>query len=500
MSSYKDLREFAAMLKDEGQFKDVNTPINVARETNELQALMRYLANQDGPALMLHNLEGYNTPDIPVLFNPFGTRERTSMTMGLRDPLETKMEHARLINAKDEWKAPVILDRDQAPCKEVVIEEKDIDMRKQIPHVWFGKEQPSFITNAVTVSHDPETGERNVGWYRYIQFMDAEHPTGESYSEEREKQWLAAFFWWNPPASHIGFHVHKAAQAGKPLEVAIACNVDPAIHLASGTGLSFGEDEYAYAGALKGAPVELVKCDTVDLEVPAHAEFVLEGLCYPDQLELTGRHSNPVGYYDPIGQFPCVKIQHITHRKNPQWYATMEMVPPFDHNYIALLPVEGELLADLKAKIPEVNDVVVTPNMGYIVQLTVDGADKPHTEFGKYVIHAVWGAAGRWARTAKWVTVVGPDVDPYDLASVEWAVMTRVQPYSDTLINKSGQAMVLDVSAPRSEQFGAFNSEQIGIDATIKIPERFKEYAPVSNATPDEVAAIREKLKDLIEG
>jgi UbiD family decarboxylase len=286
---------------------------------------------------------------------------------------------------------------------------------------------------------------------------------------------------------------------GKPIEIAIACNVDPAIHMAAGTGLSYGEDEYEYAGALRGSPVELVKCDTVDLEVPAHAEFVLEGVCYPEEQELTGRHSNPVGYYDVIGQFPCVKIHHITHRKNPQWYATMEMVPPFDHNYIALLPVEGELLADLRAKIPEVNDVVVTPNMGYIVQLSVDGADKPHVEFGKYVIHAVWGAAGRWARTAKWVTIVGPDVDPYDLKSVEWAVMTRVQPFSDTIINKSAQAMILDVSAPRSEQFGAFNSEQIGIDATIKVPERFKEYAPVSNATAEEVAAIREKLKDILE-
>ncbi len=499
MGSYKDLREFVAMLKDQGQFQEIDVPLNAARETNELQTLMRYVCDQDGPALMLNNLEGYNTPGIPMLFNPFGTRERTSMAMGMRDPLETKLEHARLMTAKDEWHAPKILSRDQAPCKEVVIEEKDIDMRKQIPHVWFGKEQPSFITNAITVSHDPETGERNVGWYRYIQFMDAEHPTGESYTEEQERRWLAAFFWWNPVASHIGLHVSKAHKMGKPLELAIACNVDPAIHLASGTGLNYGEDEFAYAGALKGEPVELVKCDTLDIEVPAHAEFVLEGKCYPEEQMLTGRHSNPVGYYDVINQFPCVRIDHITHRKDPQWYATMEMVPPFDHNYIALLPVEGEVLADLKPKIPEVIDVVVTPNMGYIIQLSVDGADKPHVEFGKYVIHAVWGSAGRWARTAKWVTVVGPDVDPYDLKSVEWAVMTRVQPYSDTIINKSAQAMVLDVSAPRSEQFGAFNSEQIGIDATIKIPERFKEYAPVSNATPEEVAALREKLKGVLD-
>ena len=93
----------------------------------------------------------------------------------------------------------------------------------------------------------------------------------------------------------------------------------------------------------------------------------------------------------------------------------MEMVPPFDHNYIALLPVEGEVLSDLRKKIPEVHDVAVTPNMCYVVQLSVDGWRKPHPNFGKYVIHAVWGSAGRWGRTAKLVIVVGPDVDPYDL-------------------------------------------------------------------------------------
>ena len=107
------------------------------------------------------------------------------------------------------------------------------------------------------------------------------------------------------------------------------------------------------------------------------------------------------GYYDRVQVFPIARVTCITHRKQPLWYGTMEMVPPFDHNWIALLPVEGELLGDLRRKIPEVNDVAVTPNLAYVVQLNVDGANKPHPEFGKYVLHAVWGAAGRWARTAK---------------------------------------------------------------------------------------------------
>lgn len=132
------------------------------------------------------------------------------------------------------------------------------------------------------------------------------------------------------------------------------------------------------------------------------------------------------------------------------------------------------------------------------MQLSVDGARKPHPYFGKYVIHAVWGSAGRWGRTAKLVVVVGPDVDPYDMDSVEWAIMTRWQPVADSLVNNSGPPMVLDPSCEKSAQFGAMRSEQMGIDATIKIPERFTEYPEVSKADPAAVAAIAKKMAGIV--
>ena len=196
--------------------------------------------------------------------------------------------------------------------------------------------------------------------------------------------------------------------------------------------------------------------------------------------------------------FPVFDVKRITHRKDPLWYATIEMMPPFDHTWLALLPVEGEVLSDLQRKIPEVNDVVVTPNMTYIVQLKVDGAQKPHPEFGKFVLHAVWGAAGRWGRTAKVVVVVGPDINPYDMTAVDFAIGSRVQPYEDSIINKSAQAFVLDPSAVKGPQGFPMAGSQIGIDATIKIPERFTDYAPVSQAEPEKVAAIAEKLNGVL--
>lgn len=292
-------------------------------------------------------------------------------------------------------------------------------------------------------------------------------------------------------------HDQGPALIGKPLEIAVACQCDPAIHLAAATAVPYGQDEFAFAGGLRGEAVELVKCETVDLEVPATAEFVIEGVFRPGELPhaIIAWHSNSVGYSDKHQVFPLFDVTCITHRRNPWWYATMEMMPPFDHNYLALLPMESELLTDLQRKIPEVNDVVVTPNLTYVVQLAVDGARKPHPEFGKYVLHAVWGAAGRWGRTAKILVVVGPDVNPYDLQAVEWAIQTRGQPYSDILINRSGQAIVLDPSAPKGTQGFALQSEQMGIDALIKIPERFTDYAEVSQADPARVAALVQRLQ-----
>jgi len=495
---FNDMREFLALLEEEGQLKTVDVPLKCAHGDNELQALMRMLCQNDGPALLLRNLEGYNTPDIPVIFNPFGTRERTAMMIDERDPLESKKKHARVLGDPASWIDPVVVDRGDAPCKDVVIGRDDVSLDKQLPHVWFGKEAASYVTGAVGITRDPETGKRNVGCYRMTQLWKAVHPMGEEYPEEQQKKHLSVFAFWNPPMSHIGLHLAKATAMGKPLEVAFACQCDPAIHLAAATSVPFGQDEFQFAGGLRGAPVELVKAETVDIEVPATAEFIIEGVFIPNSETTIGNHSNPVGYYDAIQVFPRFEVTAITHRKDPLWYATMEMIPPFDHNYQALIPVETEILADLQRKIPEVKDVVVTPNMTYVVQLNVDGAAKPHAEFGKYILNAVWGSAGRWGRTAKIVIVIGPDVDPYDMDSIEWAIATRVQPATDTVINESGQAFLLDPSAPKGHHGFPVVGSQLGIDATMKVPERFETYQEVSQPTPEEVAAIAAKLQGVV--
>jgi hypothetical protein len=119
--AFNDMREFLSMLEEHGQLKQVDIPLNCKRGENELQSLMRHLALIDGPALMLNNLEGFNTPDIPVIFNPFGTRERTAMTLGLTDPVEAKRKHAQVLGNPASWHEPVTVDASEAPCKDVII-------------------------------------------------------------------------------------------------------------------------------------------------------------------------------------------------------------------------------------------------------------------------------------------------------------------------------------------------------------------------------------------
>ena len=234
--AYRDMRAFLAALEKVGQLKRIEVPFDVARGSNELQALMRHLAETDGPALVLQNLEGYNTPGVPLIFNPYGTRERTAMILGTRDPLEAKVKHFEVLQDPSKWIKPTMVPRGEAPCKEVVIPRDQISVDRHIPHVFFGREGASYITGAVVVTRDPESGSRNVGAYRLTSFWNCLHPHDGSYTEQQQKKQLSIFAFWNPPMNHIGLHLARAQKLGRPLEIAVACQVDPALHLACATG------------------------------------------------------------------------------------------------------------------------------------------------------------------------------------------------------------------------------------------------------------------------
>jgi UbiD family decarboxylase len=350
----------------------------------------------------------------------------------------------------------------------------------------------------VTVTKDIDTGKRNVGWYRYG-FFDLDHE-GKVFSDEMRKKHMNACLIWNPPSGHGGMNYLKARKKNIPLEIAWAGPCDPAIHVLGSVSLQYGQDEFAHAGTLRGKPVELVKCETVDLEVPATAEWVIEGEVLPEDSYM-GTHGQYCGYLDPPWSIPPIRIKCITHRKDPLWYMTCSMFPPFDHYYLLNMLTELELFHELRSRLSDLIDsVVVHGPLGlFVIQTSVDGVQKPNIEFGKNIIYAVWSSRIRFARTAKYVIVVGPDVDPYKLDQVVWAMSTRCQPYSDSVINRSGEAFALDPSAYEipGPFTGKVKSEQMGIDALIKIPERFNEYPPVCEPSKEAVKKIEAKIKDI---
>lgn len=493
---YDSIRDYLNELEKRGELKKIDAPIKVGRDDTELDSLTRYLQNTNGPAVLLTNPLGINTPGIPLLINLFGSRKRAALALGEET---TQAARSKSIRAQTEaWPEPVVVKngKKRVACKDVIIKGNDIDLRRDFPKVWFYGERQVYLTSGLTVSKDPVTGTKNMGWYRYG--MLDKDPEGKQLPAEIQKRYLTAYVWWNPPITDIGRHFAKAVHKGQPLQVAIALTCDPALHIAGGTSIPTGKFEAAFAGALRnGHPVEMVKCETVDLEVPTGAEWIIEGEILPNRQEFDGPHGNYFGYYDPAFTLPLMKVNCITRRKDAMIYFTYEMKPPFDHAYVADLQISAELMGELQPRFPEVKELAIHP-LGwgniYVLQLSVDGAQKPAFEYGRFVIHAVWGSGGRWARMAKVVIVVGPDIDPFDMDEVTWAISTRVQPISDVIVNRRGAAL-LDPSAPVGLQGNRPVSEQIGIDATIKVPERFTEYPEIAEAPADRVADVKKKLK-----
>ncbi|MBI3091321.1 MAG: UbiD family decarboxylase [Candidatus Tectomicrobia bacterium] len=498
---FQDQRAFLRHLEEQGELRTLDVPIRVTRNDNELMALSRYLSINNVPAVKLTNLEGYNTPGVPVYIGNIGSRKRMCLALEVENWGEAKEKLAAAVKTPPEsWPEPVIVDPGKAPCKEVIIRGDDIDLQTQVPKVWFGEEWSAMISDNVSVTRDPDTGTLNASALLHS-FLDLQHD-GTPYSEELRRRCLISYIFWKPPTGiHVAENYANAVKRGKPLEIAIASCIEPQLFIIGGGPRcprgSHAWDKYAMVGALRGGPTEIVRCETVDLYVPATSEWVLEGEVLPDQELADYKHGNFLGYYNEYQLLPVTKINCITRRRDPIWHPSRSFMPPYDHGFLQLITIESEVLSYLRSGFPQVQDVVAYPSFGgrgmfYVVQLNVDAHEKPYAWFGHQIIHAVWGSPGRYGAVAKYVVVVGPDIDPYSLDEVIWALNTRVQPKSDTIFNDKGQVLYFDPSALATPQGNTVTSEQLGIDATFKLPERFTKLHQVPARPPKEAM---EKIK-----
>ncbi len=448
---YHDLREFIVALERNGELKRVTKEVN---PEYELAGVCIKTIAERGPVLLFEKVTGSSTP---VLNNPFLTRMHVALALECEEKqlLKTWMQRA-------EKKISPVIVRD-GPCKEVKVQKPDIT-RFPVPITWHEGDAGPYITFGQFICKDPETGVRNVGIYR----IQVKGP-------QRAGLLVKA-------PQHGGVCLEKAEAMGRPLEFAIAIGTEPASYLCTQAPMGFLEDEYELASSLRQAPLELVKCETVDIEVPAHAEIVLEGHVLPGEREDEGPFGEWTGYMSGRAPRPVIEFTCITHRRDPIYQVAYEGYPIWGPtNVMQAVGREPEWFKRISSHTcPTVKDVHFT--YGGCAGLHAVVSIKKQVEGqAKNVLLDLLRS-----NQTKLAIVVDDDIDARDLSQVEWAIATRFQADQDLIVVSGAAGMKLDPSQPNfPDGVGA----KMGIDATRKLGKEF----PAQNRIPREIMDRIEK-------
>ena len=476
---YKDLRDFIDQLESIGELKRINVEVDPNLEITEI--CDRTLRAQ-GPALLFENVKGSS---VPILANLFGTTRRVAMGMG-EDSIEALREVGKLLaflkepdppkGLKDAWeKMPVFKqvlnmapkEIKKAPCQEIVYEKDDVDLNNiPIQTCWPGDVAP-LITWGLVITKGPEKERQNLGIYR--QQIIAKNKV--------IMRWLAQ------RGGALDFREWQQQHPGEPFPVAVALGADPATILAAVTPVPDALSEYGFAGLLRGSKTEVVKCALSDLQVPASAEYILEGFIYPDEVAEEGPYGDHTGYYNETETFPVFTIERITHRKDPIYHSTYTGRPP-DEPAILGVALNEVFIPILQKQFPEIIDFYLPPE-GCSYRVAVVSMKKQYPGHAKRVMMGVWSFLRQFMYT-KFVIVVDEDVNTRDWQDVIWAMSTRVDPARDFTMIENTPIDYLDFASPVSGL-----GSKVGIDATNKLPgETDREWG-----TPIKMdEAVKEKI------
>jgi len=435
--------------------------------------------------------------------NPWPTRERVLTGMGVKSKDELCQKFASIPTTRVK---PVVVSRSEAPCKQVIIREDTLDLRKDIPRIWVEFNQWCWSgCNGTVVNYDAGTGNHDLGKLRAGPYDWKNANPDEPFPEERVKTHMIATM--SPPRtghsqSNSGRVYWANRRQGKPTPAAYIFGVPTDVHMTGAIrGLRWPEsgDEYEVLGGLRGEPVELVESETIPgLMVPAHAEWVIEVEFLPED-EITPPYGEDVYFGYMIGNvpWPALRVKCITHRRDPWWSATTFSSSGLNghegpHTGLKTLEREVDYINFLRKAGFRVKDVVMNAYDGCVnvIQMEIDGAQKPSAHYGKLAGMTFLSNLAT-DTPPKYVIVVGPDIDPYDYTDVMWALSTRTMPLSDMVAIEKGRG------APDAGAFlarGLSYGEQLIIDGLIKIPERWDNFPPRTDPADWERAAI-ERMK-----
>jgi 4-hydroxy-3-polyprenylbenzoate decarboxylase len=483
---YRDLRDFIDQLEERGLLKRISQEIDPNLEMTEIAD--RTL-RAGGPALLFENPRGSS---VPVLANLFGTPERVALGMGEEDVAALR-EVGKLLamlkepdppkGMKDAFdKLPIfkkVLDmapkqRSSAPCQEVVLENDQVDLSSlPIQTCWPGDAGP-LITWGLVITRGPEKKRQNLGIYR-MQVIGRNRVI---------MRWLAH------RGGALDFRDWQIAHPGEPFPVSVALGADPATILGAVTPVPDSLSEYAFAGLLRGSRTEVVKSRGNDLQVPASAEFVLEGHIHPDDLAPEGPFGDHTGYYNEVDNFPVFTIERITHRKQPIYHSTYTGRPP-DEPAVLGVALNEVFVPILQKQFPEITDFYLPPE-GCSYRMAVVSIRKQYAGHAKRVMFGVWSFLRQFMYT-KFVIVTDDDIDVRNWQDVIWAMTTRMDPVRDTTLVENTPIDYLDFASPVSGLGG-----KMGMDATSKWPgESNREWGrPIvmDKAVKDRVDAIWQEL------
>ena len=449
---YRNLREFIDFLESQNELHYIDVSVNRDLEISEITDRA---VKSGGPALYFRNVEGFS---IPIVTNIFGTHQRMAWALGVesseeltqkvrdilgivKTPPESLFDKLKILKDMADLAKTQPKTISSGPCQEIVKMGLEADLNS-LPHLkCWPDDGGRFITLPLVISRDPKSGKRNVGTYR-MQVYDS-HTAGMHWQSHKVG------------ASH---YRTGELQNLEKLEVAVALGADPTTMWTGALPLPPDMDEIAVSGVISNSSVQMVKCKTIDLEVPAHAEMILEGYVVPGELREEGPFGDHTGYYSLEDDYPVFHLTAITHKKDPVYPATVVGRPPSEDFFMGKA-VERLMLPALQLTLPEVVDINM-PAEGVFHNLVIVSMKKEYPGHTRKVMNAIWGLG--LMMLAKGIIIVDENVNVQDLSEVAWRVSSNINPNTDLVITE-GPVDDLDHSSP-TPKYGS----KLGIDATRK--------------------------------
>ena len=441
---YQDFRQFLDVLRQHGELIDIDRPVALA----DVGKVMKQSYRRQGPAVVFNN----NGTEFPLVAGVYATRSKALLAF----QADEKTILQKVLAGLDKPIPPEFVNG-AAPCHEVLIEGSAIDITRFPIPTYSPKDGGPYITPGIVVSKDPETGVPDIGHYRFLIL-------GKD-----------TFSFSAQPNHRFGKNLAKCQRMGITPRAALVIGVDPILAYACQVQATDTTNDWEVAGGLRGAPVELARCKTCDLEVPATSEVVIEFEVDMNNNVMEGPLGEYTGYYTPPSLKPVARITAITHRRNAIFQGLLTGKPVTENHILKQIPFEASFLKALQRQFPTIEAVSVRASAGVSFYVVIAMQQRFAGE-ARQVILAAMSSNIR----PKWTIVVDPDIDVHNSADVEWAMAFRVQPQQDVIVidripSGPSDPSIDDPAKPRLMR----TASAIGVDATRPFGKPFSEVADV---------------------